>query len=188
MERFNALKLAVFRVAPDVRGMILDFRDNGGGREADRMLSLFCQPEHSFTIPRGGPRGFPEARRVNPAWNGPLVVLCNQNTFSNAEVFCHAMLATGRAPLVGVTTAGGVISTVKAGIPDVGELAVPFRGWFETRSGKNLDLNGAVPDVPVELTPADEDAGHDPQLDEAIEVLRAAIAEESGAAAPVYRK
>lgn len=188
MASFNALELAVFRADPDARGMILDFRDNGGGREADRMLSLFCQPRHSFTLPRGGPRGYPQARRVNPAWDRPLVVLCNQNTFSNAEVFCHAMLANGRAPLVGVTTAGGVISTVKAGIPDVGELAVPFRGWFETSTGRNLDLNGAVPDFPVELTPADEDAGRDPQLVKAIEVLKAEVSREPKPVAPIYRK
>jgi tricorn protease len=188
MDSFSALELAVFRADPNARGMILDFRDNGGGREADRMVSLFCQPKHSFTIPRGGPRGYPAARRVNPAWTQPLVVLCNQNSFSNAEVFCHAMLATRRAPLVGVTTAGGVISTVKTSIPDVGELAVPFRGWFETRTGKNLDLNGAVPDFPVELTPADEDAGGDPQLAKAIEVLKAEILDEAKPADPVYRK
>ncbi len=188
MESFNTLELEVFRAHPEARGMILDFRGNGGGREADRMLSLFCQPEHSFTIPRGGPRGYPEARRVHAAWDKPLVVLCDSNTFSNAEIFCHAMRITRRAPLVGVTTAGGVISTVKASIPDVGELAVPFRGWFEARSGMNLDLNGAVPDFPVELTPADEHAGRDPQLAKAIEVLKQEIARQPELAAPVYRK
>ncbi len=187
-DSFDALELAIFRANPDAVGLILDFRDNGGGREADRMLSLFCQPEHSFTIPRDGPRGYPEARRVAPAWNMPLVVLCNQNTFSNAEIFCHAMKSTGRAPLVGETTAGGVISTVKTGIPDVGELAVPFRGWFEVTSGKNLDLNGAVPDFPVELTPADEDSSLDPQLAKAIEVLQARVAAEPKPAAPKLRK
>ena len=33
-------------------------------------------------------------------------------------------------------------------------------------------MNGAQPDYPVALTPADEDAGRDPQLDKALEVLR----------------
>lgn len=171
MKSFIDLELTVYRASLETAGMVLDFRNNGGGREADRMLSLFCQPVHSFTVPRGGPEGYPNARRVHAAWDKPLVVLCNENTFSNSEIFCHAMRETKRAPLVGTTTAGGVISAIKVTIPDAGELQVPFRGWFQTGTGKNLDLNGAVPDFPVGLTPADENAGRDPQLEKAVEVL-----------------
>ncbi|RYD20419.1 MAG: hypothetical protein EOP88_15100 [Verrucomicrobiaceae bacterium] len=171
-ESFDRLELEVYRASLETSGIVLDLRDNGGGREADRMLSLFCQPEHAFTVPRGGPEGYPYARRVHAAWDGPLVVLCNANTFSNAEIFCHAMKATGRAPLVGQATAGGVISAVKATIPDGGELQVPFRGWYLSPSGKNLDLNGATPDHPVEFTPDDEAAEKDPQLAKALEVLK----------------
>jgi hypothetical protein len=32
-------------------------------------------------------------------------------------------------------------------------------------------LNGAKPDFPVDLTPADEDSGNDPQLEKALEEL-----------------
>lgn len=171
-ETFDRLELEVYQASLETTGIVLDLRNNGGGREADRMLSLFCQPEHAFTVPRGGPEGYPHARRVHAAWNGPLVVLCNENTFSNAEIFCHAMKATGRAPLVGQATAGGVISAVKATIPDAGELQVPFRGWYLSPSGKNLDLNGALPDHPVDQTPDDEAAGRDPQLEKALEILK----------------
>ena len=98
------------------------------------------------------------------------------------------MRHTKRAPLVGVATAGGVISTVKTSISEVGDLALPFRGWFETGTGKNLDLNGTAPDFPIELTPADEDARRDPQLAKAIEVLKAEIQREPKLAEPIYRK
>lgn len=171
-DTFDRLELEVYRASLETSGIVLDLRDNGGGREADRMLSLFCQPEHAFTVPRRGPEGYPHARRVHAAWNGPLVVLCNENTFSNSEIFCHAMKATGRAPLVGQATAGGVISAVKVMIPDAGELQVPFRGWYLSPSGKNLDLNGAVPDHPVNRTPDDEATRRDPQLEKALEVLK----------------
>jgi tricorn protease len=165
------LELSIYRASLASEKLILDLRNNGGGREADRMLGLFCQPDHSFTVPRDGPAGYPVDRRPAPAWNKPLVVLCNQNTFSNSEIFCHAMQHTKRAPLVGTATAGGVISAVKSTIPDVGKLQVPFRGWFQTGTGENLDLHGAKPDFPVDLTPADEDAGRDPQLEKALEVI-----------------
>ncbi len=188
MESFNTLELEVYRESLESTGMILDFRNNVGGREADRMLSLFCQPQHSFTIPRDGPRGYPSDRLVHASWDKPLVVLCNENTFSNAEIFCHAMSQMKRAPLVGVSTAGGVISAVKETIADVGELQVPFRGWFQSETGENLDLNGAKPDFPVSLTPADEDKGLDPQLEKAIEVLRKEVAANPKSAAPIYRK
>ncbi len=171
MESFAALELEVYRASLQTNGMILDFRDNSGGREADRMLALFCQPEHSFTVPRDGSQGYPQSRRVHAAWDKRLVVLCDENTFSNAEIFCHAMRRIGRAKLVGVTTAGGVISAVKTVIPEVGELQIPFRGWFQTETGMNLDLNGAEPHFRVELTPGDEACGRDPQLEKALEVL-----------------
>lgn len=170
-ETLADLEIKIHRASLTARRLILDLRNNGGGREADRMLGLFCQPDHSFTVPRDGPAGYPLDRRRAPAWNHPLVVLCNQNTFSNSEIFCHAVQQMKRAPLIGTTTAGGVISAVKSTIPDVGELQVPFRGWFHAGTGGNLDLNGAKPDHPVDLTPADEDAGRDPQLEKAMAAL-----------------
>jgi C-terminal processing protease CtpA/Prc len=185
---FEELELMVYREALVSEGLILDFRNNGGGREADRMLALFSQVVHSTTVPRGGPEGYPHARRVHAAWNKPLVVLCNQNTFSNAEIFCHAMKVSGRAPLVGSATAGGVISAVKVTIPDAGVLQLPFRGWFQARTGENLDLNGAQPDFPVALGAADEHAGRDPQLAKAVEVLQKALAEGSPPVTPRVRR
>ena len=168
----DKLKLDIYRANQNHTGLILDLRNNGGGREADRMLSIFQHPTHSFTLPRNGPRSYPIDRLPTPVWNKPFVVLCNQNTFSNAEVFCHAIKESGLAPLVGIATTGGVISTVSTTIPGLGEIKVPFRGWYLKSTGENLDLNGAEPDIRVELTPADENADLDPQLDAALEVLR----------------
>lgn len=171
-ETLADLELRIYQASMTSEGLILDLRNNRGGREADRMLGWFSQPAHSFTVPRGGPSGYPIDRRPGVAWDKPLVVLCNQNTFSNAEIFCHAVKHQQRAPLVGGTTAGGVISTVEVAIPDAGELQVPFRGWFHAGTGNNLESNGATPDHAVDLTPADEDAGRDPQLDKALQVLK----------------
>jgi len=167
----ESLELSVHRLAETHDRMILDLRDNSGGREADRMLSIFTQTPHAYTIPRGGKKGYPIDRLRSPAWKKPLVVLCNEISYSNSEIFCHAVKHLRRAPLVGTRTAGGVISAVNVTIPDVGVLQVPFRSWFLTETGDNLDLNGAVPDNPVDLGPAEEDGGHDPQLQRAIEVV-----------------
>lgn len=178
------LSTEVYRASLEAEGLVLDLRDNVGGRVADQLLALFCQPEHTFTIPRGGERGYPVDRRVSPSWDGPMVVLCNENTYSNAEIFCHAFKRLGRGKLVGVPTNGGVISAVSISVPEVGELQVPFRGWFHADTGRDLELNGAIPDVIVPITPAEQAEGSDPQLDAALRVLREEIAAKGGEVPP----
>jgi len=166
------LAVEIYRSSMNAKGLVLDLRDNAGGRVADELLALFCQPVHTFTVPRGGERGYPTDRRVSPSWDGPMVVLCNGNTFSNAEIFCHAFKRLGRGKLVGTATNGGVISAVGVTIPEIGELQIPFRGWFHAETGRDLELNGAVPDVIVPLMPEDQVAGRDPQLEAAIRILQ----------------
>jgi tricorn protease len=75
-----------------------------------------------------------------------------------------------RGPLVGVTTAGGVISATRTKILDAGTLRVPFRGWFSP-NGADMEMNGAVPDYLVWPEPEQLAAGEDPQLQKAVEVL-----------------
>ena len=64
-----------------------------------------------FSVPRGGGMGYPQDRSVYATWRKPIVVLCNQNSYSNAEIFSHAIKGLKRGKLVGVTTAGGVTSS-----------------------------------------------------------------------------
>lgn len=173
----RGLAVEVYRASLHSGGLILDLRDNAGGRVADGLLGIFCQPQHTFTLPRGGERGYPTDRRVSPAWDGPMAVLCNGNTFSNAEIFCHAYKRLGRGQLVGQPTNGGVISALPVTIPQVGELQVPFRGWFHAGTGLDLELNGTVPDLAVPLDPGDQVAGNDPQLAAVIRILAGEISE-----------
>ena len=99
------------------------------------------------------------------------MVVCNQNSFSNAEIFAHAIKTLKRGPLVGVTTAGGVISASRDKILDAGTLRIPFRGWFAPDTGADMEMNGAVPDHVVWPEPGQLIAGEDPQLQKAVDVL-----------------
>jgi len=139
-------------------------------------LAVFCQPKHVFTLPRDGPPGYPAGRRGQPVWDRPVVVLCNENTCSNAEIFCHAMQQSHRAPLVGSATAACVISAVEETIPDLGRLQVPFRGWFDATTGDDLDRQGVVPEHEVALGPTAEAAWQDPQFQCALNLIRASLA------------
>lgn len=171
----DTLALQLHRAAPTTTGVLLDLRGNQGGREADRLLAWFHQPNHAVTQPRGGPVGYPADRLPYPVWHGPLVVLCDEQTFSNAEIFCHAVQTSRRARLVGRPTAGGVISATTTYLPEIGHMQVPYRGWFRSNDRRNLDLLGATPDLDVPLGPADEHADRDPQHEAALRLLQQEI-------------
>lgn len=153
-------------------GLVIDVRENGGGFTTDHLLTALTQPEHAVTVPRGGGRGYPHDRKVYATWSKPIVVLCNQNSFSNAEIFSHAIKTLKRGQLVGVPTAGGVISTGSAQVMDMGYLRQPFRGWYVLPTGEDMELNGAIPHHIVWPMPGELPAGIDKQLEKAVEVLR----------------
>ena len=115
-------------------------------------------------------------------------MLCNQNSFSNAEIFIHAIKTLKRGQLVGVPTAGGVISTGAAFIMDVGVIRVPFRGWFLRNSGEDMELNGAVPDHILWPQPGQMPRGEDVQLTKAIEVLQGDVRAWKQRPRPALRK
>lgn len=178
----------LYAAAAGKEGLVIDVRENGGGSTADHLLTALSQPVHAITIPRGGEPGYPQDRKVYATWNKPVVVLCNQNSFSNAEIFSHAIKTLKRGKLVGVPTAGGVVSTGAVTIMDVGTLRLPFRGWFLVGDGEDMELNGAVPDFVVWPQPGEMPQGKDVQLAKGVEVLLADVKEWKSRPRPALRK
>ena len=121
-------------------------------------------------------------------WNKPIIVLCNQNSFSNAEIISHAVKTLKRGKLVGVPTAGGVISTGGTSIMDVGYIRLPFRGWYVLPTGEDMELYGAVPDVILWPQPGEMPRGKDVQLEKAVEVLREEVTAWKARPQPPLRK
>ncbi|MFC1708161.1 S41 family peptidase, partial [Planctomycetota bacterium] len=152
LERFET---ELFARANGRDALIIDVRNNGGGWTADYLLAILSAPEHAYTVPRGGERGYPQGRRPLAAWTKPTAVLINERTFSNAEIFAHAVKTTGRGKLVGQRTFGGVISTGARRLLDGSVLRVPFRGWYVLGTDHDMDRGGAVPDILVEQPPQD---------------------------------
>jgi tricorn protease len=153
------------------RGLVIDVRWNGGGFTADHLLTALTQPSHAIAVQRGDGPGYPQDRTVYATWEKPIVVLCNQRSFSNAEIFCHAIRTLRRGRLVGVQTAGGVISTGAGSILDLGTIRIPLRGWFVIDTGEDMEMNGAKPDIEIWPAPEEMANGLDRQLDKAVEVL-----------------
>lgn len=166
----------LYAAAHGKQGLIIDVRDNGGGSTADILLAALTAPNHAYTQPRGVelkdiPRdAYPRDRRLIYSWNRPVNVLINQNSFSNAEIFAHAIKTTGRGKLIGTATFGGVISTGAKALIDGTTIRLPGRGWY-LPDGRDMENNGAQPDVEVAQTPADEAAGRDRQLEAAVTEL-----------------
>lgn len=166
----------LFAAADGKDGLIIDVRDNGGGWTTDILLASLTAPTHAYTIPRGAnpddvePDSYPRDRRLIYAYSRPIVVLINENSFSNAEIFAHSIRTAKRGRLVGVPTFGGVISTGSFSLIDGTTVRRPFRGWY-LPDGTDMENNGAEPDVYVKQTPTDEAADKDPQLEAAVKDL-----------------
>jgi len=158
------------------QGLLIDVRDNGGGWTTDILLASLTAPRHAYTVSRGAdhdtmPRdAYPRDRRLIYAYNRPISVLINQNSYSNAEIFPHSIKTSGRGKLVGIQTFGAVISTGAAGLIDGTTVRMPTRGWY-LPDGTDMEKNGASPDIEVDMPPEAEVAGTDPQIEAAVKEL-----------------
>lgn len=164
----------LYAAAEGKDGLIIDVRNNGGGWTADRLLASIMSPVHAYTVPRGAEGdyrlGYPRDRLFIQRYTLPITMLANEKSFSNAEIVAHAFKTLKRGTLVGETTNGGVISTGGTRLLDGTTVRMPFRGWY-LPDGRDMENNGAVPDIRVPQTPEDESRGDDAQLRRAAEEL-----------------
>ncbi|WP_372806582.1 S41 family peptidase [Pontiella sp.] len=152
-------------------GLVIDVRNNPGGFISDLLLSILCHPKHAVTVPREGSASYQQGYLPSAAWFKPIVVLCNEYSASNSEIFCHAIKTLQRGKIVGVPTQRAVISTNTKKVLDVGNMRMPHRGWFRIEDGRDMEMQPCVPDVIVHNAPGDVPAGRDPQLVRAVEEL-----------------
>jgi len=162
------------------QGLVIDVRNNGGGWTTDYLMAILSVRRHAWTVPRGADplvKAYPDAERLPlPTWTRPAVALCDQNSYSNAEIFSWAFQTLGRGKVVGTPTFGAVISTGGAMLVDGSFVRLPGRGWFVAGKGINEENHGCIPDVVVEQPPQqDFSATEDTQLAKAVETLLAAL-------------
>lgn len=147
------------------RALIIDVRNNGGGNIHQQLIDILSRKHYADIRMRNGMKiGQPTLY-----WDRPIVILINESSYSDAEVFPHAMKTLGMATIVGTQTPGAVIGTFDIRLSDGTTWRIPGSGFFN-KDGTNQERNGCKPDIAVDLTPADEFNGKDPQLEKAIEV------------------
>jgi len=94
------------------------------------LMTVLSVRQHSYTVPRGAAKSlekehlkftetYPFGERLPlSSWTRPSIALCNENSYSNAEIFSHAYKQLGIGTLVGKPTFGAVISTGGSGLLD----------------------------------------------------------------------
>ena len=186
--QFHVFERDLYAAANGKDGLIIDVRNNGGGWTADWVMAVLSVRRHAYTVGRGGKPGYPQDRLIFYAWTKPATMLCNQCSYSNAEIVSHAFKNLGRGPLVGTTTFGAVISTGAYGLIDGTRVRMPFRGWYTLPHDVDMENHGAVPDVEVSLGPAAEAQGLHAQLDAAIKATLEQIDARGTAKLPADRR
>jgi carboxyl-terminal processing protease len=160
-------------LAKKPKGLILDLRDNPGGylQQAIQVADIFLDAGVIATEKdksgdgetfRSGPKGI--------AQDIPLVVLVNGGSASASEIVAGALQDRGRAKLIGETTFGKGSVQLPHTLLDGSELRVTVAHWF-TPDGRQIHGKGLTPDWVVPLTEDDAQAGRDPQLDRAVQLL-----------------
>lgn len=157
----------------DLKGLILDVRFNGGGylERASEIVSLFLKQGKVVSVARR--EGEPEHHYVNGRpldMDIPMVVLINEGSASASEILAGALQDAGRATIIGVQSFGkGTVQEVFE-LPGGSSIRITTARWL-TPNGTDLSKQGITPNIYVDRTNEQIQAGIDPQLDAAKEWL-----------------
>jgi tricorn protease len=151
----------------DKDAIIVDERFNGGGQVADYYIDHLRRPFTAMWATRYGE----DLKTPGGAIFGPKVMLIDETAGSGGDLLPWMFRQTKLGPLVGKRTWGGLVGIL--GFPvlmDGGGVTAPNLAFW-TKEGFGVENVGVPPDVEVEQWPADVIAGHDPQLEKAIEIV-----------------
>ena len=157
-----------FYAQVDRQGVVLDERWNTGGFIADYVVNVLGQKLLSGAIERDGePVHDPEG-----AIFGPKAMIINQSAGSGGDAMPWYFRKAGLGTLVGTRTWGGLVGI--GGYPvliDGGSVTAPRYAIYGLHDEWEVEGHGIAPDVEVEELPKDMAAGHDLQLEKAVQVV-----------------
>lgn len=141
---------------PELRGLILDLRNNPGGllAQAVKVGDMFLK-EGVIVYTDGRvdaqkQKFFAHARGTEPEY--PIVVLVNAGSASASEIVAGALKDHGRALIVGQQTFGkGSVQTITP-LENGGALTLTTALYY-TKSGNSIQARGVKPDIEVDPMP-----------------------------------
>ncbi len=148
------------------KALIIDQRFNGGGGIDQELLAILSGRQYQYTIGRDSP--IQQARPQN--FYGPMLVMQNERSASDAEMFPAGFRALGLGKVLGVPTMAAVIATGSYTLMDGSTIRTPQSGVYLS-NGQNMENYGVPPDIFVDNTPGDFLKGRDAQLEKAVDVL-----------------
>jgi carboxyl-terminal processing protease len=161
----------------NVKGVVLDMRDNPGGLlDAAVKVSSLWLPEGKTILQekRDGKVINTYTSTGNDILNGvPTVVLINGGSASASEITAGALGDNNVATLLGEKSYGkGSVQQIQQ-LSDGAEVKVTVARWYRP-NGQNIDKKGIEPSQAVTMSEDDYKNGSDPQKDAAIAKLQEA--------------
>ena len=163
-------------------GAVIDERFNGGGDIADYIIDYLKRPLTNFFSTRYGQDFSTPQNQIF----GPKAMVINEYAGSGGDAMPWLFRQRQVGKLVGKRTWGGLVGIF--GFPELidgGTVTAPNLAFYNLTAEWDVENHGVPPDVDVDFDPAAVRAGHDPQLESAVEVVLAELKEHP---LPTYRK
>ncbi|HEX5482082.1 MAG TPA: S41 family peptidase [Terriglobia bacterium] len=155
---------------PQIRkeGLIIDIRYNGGGFVDQIILERLRR----ILAAMMSARNFKSGTIPSQVFNGYLACIANQFTASDGDFFSYFFKKYKLGPVIGERTWGGVRG-IRGYIPmiDGGYITRPEFSLYNLQSQWIVENHGVQPDIDVRNSPGELMAGHDAQLEKAVQVL-----------------
>jgi tricorn protease len=151
---------------------IIDERYNHGGAIADYIIDELERPLRNCAIAREGEKFCSPLAQIY----GPKTMIINEMSGSGGDALPWMFKQDKVGPLVGTRTWGGLVGIY--GYPvlmDGGRVTAPRVAIYGLHGSWEVENHGVAPDVEVENDPASVAAGHDPQLERAVQITLEAL-------------
>jgi tricorn protease len=161
---------------PQIRkeGIIFDVRYNGGGFVDE----LIFERLRRVLAGMESARNFESGTVPDVVFHGSMACVTNEYAASDGDFFTYFFKHYKLGPVIGMRTWGGVRG-IRGYIPlmDGGYVTRPEFSLYGLDSQWLVENHGVQPDIVVDNTPDQVMAGHDPQLEKAIEMVMKEIQE-----------
>ena len=161
---------------PQIRkeGLIIDIRYNGGGF----VDQLIFERLRRILVAMDSARNWQPGTIPDVVFHGHMVCVTNHYAASDGDFFSYFFKQNKLGPLIGTRTWGGVRG-IRGYIPlmDGGYVTRPEFSLYGLQSQWLVENHGVAPDIEVDNRPDLVMAGHDPQLEKAIQVVMQEIRE-----------
>lgn len=171
---------AIMKAASEgTNGIILDLRNNPGGfLEVAVNIAGWFIPQGELVATEELRSG--DKREFRTTGNGslkdiPIVILVNGGSASASEILAGALRDHRDVPIIGEQTFGkGTVQELQTLSDGNSKLKITIAHW-RLPDGELIEKTGITPTIEVKFTEEDAEAGEDPQLDKAVEVVKTEI-------------